>query len=242
MTTLFISDLHLDPERGEVTRQFLGFLEGEARDAETLYILGDLFEAWVGDDDPDPEKRAVVEALSRIPANGVSCYIMHGNRDFLIGERFCEETGFRLLEDGTVVDIHGTKVLLMHGDTLCTDDLEYQKLRHMVRNPQWQAGFLSMPVEQRLAMAQKVREQSRAATMLKAAEIMDVNQDAVQETVRSSDVRTLVHGHTHRPAIHSLEIDGAKATRVVLGDWHEQGSVLRWDGEGYELVALPRGK
>jgi UDP-2,3-diacylglucosamine hydrolase len=243
VTTLFISDLHLDGERPDITAQFLEFLQGEARGARALYILGDLFEAWIGDDDPDPDKRRVVGALRALTGKGVNCYLMHGNRDFLIGRRFCAQSGVRLLPDGAVVDLYGRRVLLMHGDTLCIDDPSYQRLRRIVRNPLVQIIMRSLSLSQRQKLAQRMRAGSKAhiESMDKAApQIMDVNQDEVVRALRRANVDCLVHGHTHRPAVHRIEVDGRTATRIVLGDWYEQGSVLSWDESGFALRQLAR--
>lgn len=241
MTTLFISDLHLDASRPDITAQFLSFLDHEARQASALYILGDLFEAWIGDDDPDPDKRRVVAALASLTGAGVKAFLIHGNRDFLIGRRFCRQTGVRLLADGTVIDLYGRRVLLMHGDTLCTDDHSYQRLRRIVRNPLVQFAMRRLTLRQRQQLAERMRAGSKAhiETMDKAApQIMDVNQDAVRRTFEFYGVDCIVHGHTHRPAIHEVTAAGRKAVRIVLGDWYEQGSVLRWDERGYELGKL----
>jgi len=240
MATLFISDLHLDPARPDITTQALDFLASEARAADALYILGDLFEAWVGDDDPEPEKRRVIAALRKLGDAGLPLYFMHGNRDFLVGERFAADSGCTLLEDPTIIDLHGTRVLLMHGDTLCTDDHEYQAFRAMVRNPAWQQAMLARPLPERLALAQQLRETSAASMAGKSMEIMDVNQGAVEAAMRQHGVYTLLHGHTHRPAVHRFELDGHAAVRIVLGDWYTQGSVLTWDEDGFVLRTLPR--
>ncbi len=243
MSTLFISDLHLDGTHPEITDQFLRFLEHDAKSAEALYILGDLFEAWIGDDDPDPDKRRAIRALRETTSAGVKCYLIHGNRDFLIGKRFCKETGVRLLEDGTVVDLYGRRVLLMHGDSLCTDDDAYQRLRRIVRNPLVQFTMRSLSLKQRQKLAARMRAGSKAHIQsmdTAAPEIMDVNSGEVLATFSRYGVDCLIHGHTHRPAIHTVAMDGKTATRIVLGDWYEQGSVLRWDQRGYVLDALPR--
>ncbi len=234
MTTLFISDLHLQGARPDITERFFRFLETEAAEAEALYILGDLFEAWIGDDDPDEHNREVQAAMRRLTDAGVAGYFMHGNRDFLIGEAFAERTGFTLLDDPVVHEFHGTPVLLSHGDAYCTDDVEYQAFRRQSRDPAWQQQVLAMPVEQRRALAGQVRKESQAAMVDKAEDIMDVNAEAVAAALREAGVATLVHGHTHRPAIHDLDLDGTPATRIVLGDWYEQGTVLRWTPEGYD--------
>jgi UDP-2,3-diacylglucosamine hydrolase len=238
--TLFISDLHLDASDPAIARQFHAFLSGEAREADALYVLGDLFEAWLGDDDPDPSVRATVAALRALTDRGVPCYLMHGNRDFMLSQRFCRETGATLLADGTVVDLYGERALLMHGDLLCTDDEDYQRMRRVLRNRPLQWIFRRLPLERRRAMAQRLRAGSRERVGMKAPEIMDVNGTAVERAFREHGVRTLIHGHTHRPAVHEIAVDGAPARRIVLGDWYTQGSVLEWSPSGFELRALPR--
>ncbi|HEY6643573.1 UDP-2,3-diacylglucosamine diphosphatase [Povalibacter sp.] len=243
MTTLFISDLHLDGSRPDITDQFLRFLDGEAAMARALYILGDLFEAWIGDDDPDPDKRRIIAALKKLTAGGVPCHVMHGNRDFLLGKRFCADSGAQLIDDGVVIDLYGRRVLLLHGDTLCTDDPAYQRLRRIVRNPLVQFILCRLSLRQRQRLAEKMRAGSKAHidAMDKAAPaIMDVNTDAVAATFRRFQVDCMIHGHTHRPAIHRLTVDGNEATRIVLGDWYEQGSVLRWNADGFALAGLSR--
>jgi UDP-2,3-diacylglucosamine hydrolase len=240
VTTLFISDLHLDPGQPQIIEQFLGFLAQAREGTEALYILGDLFEAWLGDDDPEPEYRRVIDALRSLRSSGTRLYFMHGNRDFLVGARFCAESGCELLDEHTVVPLHGERVLLMHGDLLCTDDLEYQAFRRMVRDPGWQRRMLALPLVERAALAQQVKKQTRAAVMSKAEDIMDVNQKTVEDTMRRLGVHTLLHGHTHRPNVHALSLDNAPATRIVLGDWYTQGSVVISDENGFRLEALPR--
>jgi UDP-2,3-diacylglucosamine hydrolase len=243
VTTLFISDLHLDASRPDITDQFLDFLAREAAQAQALYILGDLFEAWIGDDDPDPDKQRSIAALKTLTSRGVPCYVMHGNRDFLLGKRFCRDTGARLLDDGTIVELYGKRVLLMHGDTLFTDDPAYQRLRRIVRNPFVKLVLRNLSLRQRQRLAEKMRAGSKAhiqAMDKSAPDIMDVNDQAVADTFRRFDVQYLVHGHTHRPAVHRLQIDGHEATRIVLGDWYDQGSVLRWNADGFELAGLQR--
>jgi UDP-2,3-diacylglucosamine hydrolase len=241
VTTLFISDLHLDGARPDITAQFLDFLDREARRAQALYILGDLFEAWIGDDDPDPDKRRVLQGLRSVTSAGVKTFLIHGNRDFLIGNRFCRETGVELLNDGTLIDMYGRRVLLMHGDLLCTDDHAYQRLRRIVRNPIVQFVLRRLSLRQRQRLAERMREGSKehiASMDIAAPQIMDVNQDEVRRTFERYGVDCIIHGHTHRPAVHEMEIGGQKAVRIVLGDWYEQGSVLRWDEKGFELAAL----
>ena len=240
MATLFVSDLHLDAQHPEIARQFLQFLERDAPPAEALYILGDLFEVWIGDDDPAPDKRSIVAALRTLTERGVACYVMHGNRDFLLGERFCRETGCRLLEDPTVLHLYGERVLTMHGDALCTDDHSYQRLRAMVRDPGWQKMFLALSTEQRRTLADEARAGSKAHIEQASMTIMDVNGQAVASAMRGANVQLLLHGHTHRPNVHRFELDGAEAQRIVLGDWHQRGSVLYWDENGFELRSLER--
>jgi UDP-2,3-diacylglucosamine hydrolase len=240
MATLFISDLHLEEARPEIGEQFLAFLRGPARGADALYILGDLFEAWIGDDDPDPVKRQVLHALHDTGQAGVPCYFMRGNRDFLTGIVFAERTDCVVLEDLETIDLFGQPVLLLHGDTLCLDDHRYQEFRRTVRGEEWQQRFLSQPAHHRIAMAQQARDASRSHTGNMPAEIMDVAQSAVNTVMRDTGVYTMIHGHTHRPGIHHFELDGRPATRIVLGDWYQQGSVLRWSPDGYSLDPLPR--
>ena len=240
---LFISDLHLDATRPDITEQFLEFLRTDAARAQVLYILGDLFEAWIGDDDPEPESRRVVQALRQLTERGVACRIMHGNRDFLLGRRFCEETGTELLRDGTLLELGGQRVLLMHGDTLCTDDHSYQRLRRIVRNPLIRTVLRHLSLAQRRALAQRMRAGSKAH--ISSAEqaqpyIMDVNTQAVVRAFQEHRADVLIHGHTHRPAVHEVLVDGVMHKRIVLGDWYDQGSVLRWDG-AFELMTLARG-
>ena len=241
MTTLFISDLHLEADRPDIGQQLLEFLDGEAARAEALYILGDLFESWVGDDDPNEHYAEIKAALKKLVDSGVPVYFMHGNRDFMVGVDFAHETGVQLLPDPYEADLYGETVLLSHGDAMCTDDEEYQQVRAMTRNPEWQAMMLSKPLEERLAFAAQARAESRARGAEIDEQITDVNPDAVKQTIAAHGVNTLLHGHTHRPAIHDVDVDGRTARRIVLGDWYEQGSVVRWDSDGYSLDVLERG-
>lgn len=240
MTTLFISDLHLDAVRPRITQLFLQFLQTEARRAQALYILGDFFEAWIGDDDPDPHHAEVIAAVRTLTAAGVPVYFMHGNRDFLIGAGFMRNAGCTLLSDPVRVALYGTPTLLMHGDLLCTDDLEYQKFRRQVRDPAWQKAFLAKPVMERRRFAQQARAQSQTQTAAKPDYLMDVNQQEVERVMREHQVTRLIHGHTHRPAVHRFGADGKDLTRIVLGDWYEQSSVLTVDQGTFELHD-PRG-
>jgi len=240
MTTLFISDLHLEAKQPEIGVQFLNFLAGEAREAEALYILGDLFEVWLGDDDPNPYYGEMKLALRELSDTGVPVYFMHGNRDFTIGAGFAAETGLTILDDPSVVDLYGEKVLLCHGDSLCTDDVHYQQVRAVTRDPKWQAMMLAKSIEERIAFAVQARKESMERGESLSDEIMDVNQDAVAAALDEHGVEVMLHGHTHRPAVHSLDLGDRTATRIVLGDWYEQGSVVRWDDEGPRLEVMPR--
>lgn len=239
-STLFISDLHLDAHRPAVTRLFLDFLAGiDARQCTGLYILGDLFEAWIGDDDDNAHYQQVIAGLRAATVRGLPIWIMHGNRDFLLGDRFARATGCTLLADPSLIELDGLPTLLMHGDTLCTDDQEYLQFRNLVRNPDWQRQFLAKPLEERRRIAAGLRETSRQRTGEKQAEIMDVNPQTVRDTMRRYGVTRLIHGHTHRPAVHDMTIDELPAQRIVLGDWYEQGSLLRCDNGALTLENLP---
>jgi UDP-2,3-diacylglucosamine hydrolase len=227
MTTLFISDLHLDPQRPHIVDLYTELLAGEARRADALYILGDLFESWIGDDDDAALAARVAEATRALRDSGVPVWFMHGNRDFLLGADYAARAGMTLLADPSVVELGGERVLLMHGDTLCTDDVEYLKFRALVRDPRWQAQFLAKPLAERHAFAAQARGESRRHASAAKPEIMDVNEEAVAAAMRTHGVHKLIHGHTHRPATHRFDLDGRLAERVVLGDWYEQDSVLR---------------
>ncbi|HTV86689.1 MAG TPA: UDP-2,3-diacylglucosamine diphosphatase [Dyella sp.] len=228
MSSLFIADLHLDDSRPQITSLFEQYLAGDdVRGADALYILGDLVEAWIGDDDDAELPRRTARATRAVRDAGVPVYFMAGNRDFLLGDAFAERAGLTLLEDGTVHDLYGTPTLLMHGDVLCTDDVTYQAVRRNVRTPEWKAQVLAMPLDARRALAAQARKDSRAHTGATQETIMDVNAQAVAQAMRKAGVGRLIHGHTHRPAIHRFDLDGQTAERIVLGDWYEQGSVLR---------------
>jgi UDP-2,3-diacylglucosamine hydrolase len=242
--TLFISDLHLAPERPATIRLFLDFLGGQARQARRLYILGDLFDAWVGDDDDTPPYPEIRTALRDLTASGTDCALMHGNRDFLIGRAFCRDTGCTLLRDPTRILLDGEQVLLMHGDLLCTDDVAYQRFRRRVRNPLVKRLFLWKSLERRRAMAADYRRKSGAATAEKPAEIMDVNTGTVARYLRRFGASRLIHGHTHRPAEHQFELDGRPVHRSVLAEWHEdRGEVLLHSpGHWHRQPLLPRSE
>lgn len=239
MTTLFISDLHLTESRPAITDLLCDFLEREARRASALYILGDFFEYWIGDEAVEqPQHRPIIERLRALVDVGTPVYFMHGNRDFLVGEGFARASGCRLIADPTVIDLYGTPTLLMHGDSLCTDDVEHMAFRKMARDARWQRELLAKPINERETLARAYREQSRASMSQKPPEIMDVTQSAVVEALRAHNVRHLIHGHTHRPGEHAFDLDGAPARRIVLGDWYRQGSVLRCDASGGKLAQL----
>jgi UDP-2,3-diacylglucosamine hydrolase len=238
MTTLFISDLHLDDSRPEATGLFCQLVEEEARQAAALYILGDLFEYWLGDDVLSDTARQVANALAGLSKAGMPVYFMHGNRDFLLGEDYARLCGMQLLPEEQCIELYGEPTLLLHGDTLCTDDTAYQAVRRRLRSPGWQAGFLAQPATDRIAFARDAMQQSKQHKMSVSMDIMDVNHDAVVAAFARHGVREMIHGHTHRPAIHELEVAGHRARRTVLGDWYEQGSVLRVDEYGTDLAQL----
>jgi UDP-2,3-diacylglucosamine hydrolase len=240
VAALFISDLHIDASRPAITQQFLRFLEGEAAHADALYILGDLFESWIGDDAPDQAQSAAIAGIHALTSHGVPCFVMHGNRDFLLAEAFCRASGAELLPDPLIITLYGEPVLVMHGDALCTDDRAYQQLRATVRDAEWQRRFLGLSVAARRTLAGAARTGSQAHTAAIDYAIADVNGDSVAIALRSAGTATLLHGHTHRPAIHALQVDGRACTRIVLGDWYDQGSVLRWDQHGPELKSMAR--
>ncbi|GGD08975.1 UDP-2,3-diacylglucosamine hydrolase [Franconibacter daqui] len=238
MATLFIADLHLCAEEPAITAGFLRFLAGEARQADALYILGDLFEAWIGDDDPNPLHAQIAAAIRTLVESGVACYFIHGNRDFLLGKRFARESGMQLLPEEKVLNLYGKRVLIMHGDTLCTDDVGYQAFRAKVHQPWLQTLFLALPLFIRKRIAAKMRAGSQSANRVKDMAIMDVNPQAVAETLERHRVQHLIHGHTHRPAVHGLKANGEPAFRYVLGAWHTQGSMIKVTAESIELIAF----
>ncbi len=240
MHTLFISDLHLSADRPHINRQFFDFIERVATQAEALYILGDLFECWVGDDDlADPLNAAVADAFRHLSDQGTAVYFMHGNRDPLIGPAFARRCGAQLIPDPTLLDLYGTRTLLMHGDTLCTDDTEYQKFRAYARDPGNQAKFLAQPLAVRKQQMLGMRAQSEQDKQSKAEAIMDVTPATVVRVLRDHGCPPrLIHGHTHRPAHHVHVVDGHHCGRWVLNDWYERGGYLRCDADGCQLVRL----
>ena len=236
---LFISDLHISLEKTEITRRFLAFLQCRARRAKALYILGDLFDAWIGDDDNTPPNKAVKSALHALAISGTEIFLQLGNRDFLLGERFCRETGIRPLDDYAVIDLHGTRTLLTHGDLLCTDDLAYQAFRAKSRNVEWQQNVLSKPLWLRLLAARWYRLRSHFHKRGKSLEIMDVSQQTVTDVMHQYSATILIHGHTHRPATHNFDLNGTPAQRIVLADWKkDSGEALCWNGRSFAREAL----
>jgi len=237
---LFISDLHLCASRPQITSAFLDFLKNTASNASALYILGDLFEYWAGDDDVEAHHQAITTAFSALADSGVKIYFMHGNRDFLIAENFCKSAQITLLPDPTLIDLYGKKTLLSHGDALCTDDLAYQSFRLQVRNPSWQTQFLSQPLQSRKQQIEAIRLRSEQEKSQKSMLIMDVNQEAVEALMAAYDYPALfIHGHTHRPNEHHIKVSGHDITRWVLGDWYEQGSYLICSENGCKAIRLP---
>ncbi|WP_192457426.1 UDP-2,3-diacylglucosamine diphosphatase [Musicola keenii] len=232
MSTLFIGDLHLSEQEPAITAGFLRFLQEEASHADALYILGDLFDAWIGDDDPKALHATIATALQALAQQGVPCYFVHGNRDFLLGKCFARQSGMTLLPTETVLNLYGRRTLILHGDTLCTDDAAYQHFRRKVHHPLIQWLFLRLPLFVRLRIAARMRAASRQANQTKSMAIMDVNPHTVFERLRHHQVDRMIHGHTHRPAIHVLLLDGKHAERAVLGAWHQAGSAIRVAPDG----------
>ena len=239
MSTLFISDLHLCSGRPRINRSFFGFLEREAKSADALYILGDLFEYWAGDDDlGDPFNATVVAALARLVGSGVPAYLMHGNRDFVIGDAFARASGVTLLADPALLSLHGQPVLLMHGDTLCILDQDYQAFRREARSETWICNLLNRPLAERKAAIEALRWQSEQEKRNKPEEIMDVDPAEVEAALRRHGYPRLIHGHTHRPACHVHTVDGHACERWVLADWYQTGSYLACDESGCRAVQL----
>ncbi|MDB5800986.1 MAG: lpxH [Rhodocyclales bacterium] len=232
MTINFISDLHLNPDEPATTEAFLGFLAGAAREADALWILGDLFEYWAGDDDlASPFNAGIAGALRELVSSGVTTKLIVGNRDFLLGKTFSQETGVDIVSEPIRLMLGDRQCVLLHGDALCTDDVAYQQFRLMVRNPAWQAKFLAQPLAVRHQIAADLRAKSEMSKQGKALEIMDVNADAVTRAFRDSGASLMIHGHTHRPAMHKLAVDGGTSQRYVLPDWHGHACGIQWDGK-----------
>lgn len=237
--TYFIADIHLTQNRPDITACFLRFLQSEVIQAEKLYILGDLFEAWVGDDDDSELAKTVAEALTKLSSTGTTIFYIHGNRDFLLGKHYAQKSSMNLLPESTLIDLYGKKTLIMHGDTLCTRDVDYQKFRKKSRSWWWQALMTSLPLSLRKKKAENYRKRSAAATAIKAQEIMDVTETEVIQCLEQVHSQLLIHGHTHRPAIHHILVNGDSAQRIVLGDWYEQGAWLKVSPNNIELLNVP---
>ena len=241
MNRYFISDLHLDETRPHTTALFKSFAEKlKENDPQTeLYILGDLFESWIGDDYENELHNEVKTTLNSLTGSGIKVFFLYGNRDFLIGEEFLSETGVELLIDPFLLKSNGKTILLTHGDQMCIDDVEYQTFRSIVRNPDWQKDFLNFPISKRLKIAGETKDASKQSKQEKSMEIMDVNEEEVLRVFKQHGVNTMIHGHTHRPMIHELKIDGRLCSRYVLGDWNKTSAmVLKWSKESLELIDL----
>ena len=239
MSILFISDIHLEDSQATTTNCLLAFLSGPAREADAVYILGDLFEYWIGDDALSASAHRFAEACKELNSSGVACFFMHGNRDFLLGTDYASQSGLTLLPETHVIDLYGTPTLLLHGDSLCTDDIEYQTFRQQSRNPAWQAAVLALSVDERVQLARNARDASQQHTGAASMDIMDVNSTAVCDTFQEYGVRRMIHGHTHRPASHQHRLaDGSQGERIVLADWYSSGSYLRVQADGIESIKL----
>ena len=235
----FIADLHLSENRPDISACFLRFLKNDAIEAEKLYILGDLFEAWVGDDDDSPYLKTIANALTTLNQSGTKIYYIHGNRDFLLGQSFAKKAAMQLLPEIDTIDLYGQHVIIMHGDTLCTRDIDYQEFRKKSRSWWWQLAVKSLPLFIRKKMAANYRKKSTAATSMKSQEIMDVTESEVIDCLEKYNSQLLIHGHTHRPAVHKISANGANAERIVLGDWYEQGAWLKVTPDSIELLNQP---
>lgn len=238
MTTYFISDLHLERIESPITNIFTAFLD-DLNQNDSLYILGDLFESWIGDDNVSELSQYISDRLLMLSERDISVAIMHGNRDFLIGEDFCKASSIKLINDPRIIEIDTKKVMLTHGDELCTDDKEYQAFRSVVRNPLWQKDFLNFPISKREKIAGEAKDASKDSKENKAMEIMDVNTDAVLKAFNDHDIEIMIHGHTHRPNIHKVSNEGKNLTRYVLGDWSKNSAIiLKWNEAEVELMDL----
>jgi len=236
---LFISDLHIALEKPEITQRFLAFLSNQAAGAEAVYILGDLFDVWIGDDDPTPPNNKIRQQLKQLTESGTPVYLQPGNRDFLLGQKFCQDTGIKLLDDYVVIDLYGTPTLLTHGDLLCTDDLPYQAFRIKSHSSEWKRSVLNKPLLLRLLVARWYRFRSYLHKRNKSQEIMDVNQETVIRVMREHGCLRLIHGHTHRPCIHHFEIEGQPAQRYVLAAWTKDAAeALCWGKNGYRITVF----
>lgn len=238
MSVYFVSDLHLKPERPDLTRAFLHFLHTIQEDADSLFLLGDIFEAWIGDDAPTPGLESLITQLKSLSDNGCKIFFQHGNRDFLVGELFMQMIGATLLPEVTTEHLPVGDAVILHGDQLCTDDQEYMQFRSLVRDSAWQQEFLSKSLEERLSIARQLRDTSKQRTTEKSDYITDVNPHTVKQTLDDSKVTLMIHGHTHRPAIHEIDLNGQQAKRIVLGDWDQLGWYLKVDSDGFDLISF----
>lgn len=240
MRTLFISDIHLSDQRPDLIRALLHFLDDINGDCDQLYLLGDIFDAWIGDDFTHPDLEPVLDRLATLTGSGTALFFQHGNRDFLVGQNLAERINATLLPEEINVTLpDGQQALIMHGDQLCIDDTEYQQFRTLVRNPAWQADFLSKPLEERLKIARNLRAASKEKTAGKTLEIMDVNAESVRSALQHANCQLLIHGHTHRPAVHHQQIDSDSGCRIVLGDWDTDFWYLSCTKDGCELLQQP---
>ena len=235
MTTLFISDLHLTPSRPDITESFTTFMTTQAVKADALYVLGDLFEFWIGDDDDSDFSSAIKTLFKTLVNSGVPCFFIQGNRDFLIGKRFEKETGMTLLDEVCTIDLYGERVVILHGDTLCTDDVKYQAYREKIHQPWLQWVYNRLPLFVKKKIVSKVQSDIGEEKKEKSLEIMDVNQNAVEAVLKQFGTNLMIHGHTHRPDIHKFSVEGSKYTRIVLGDWYTQSSILSFEKDAYSL-------
>ena len=240
MTITFISDLHISEAQSEIGEQFVDFLTNQASKYKALYILGDLFEYWLGDDDINPYLNKIKNALKDYTKTGIPTYFIHGNRDFLIGKRFSTETGIKILSDPTIIQIYNEDILISHGDQFCTDDISYQTTKKLTRDPKWQNMMLNKSLKERKAFALEARLKSKKHMKDLADDITDVNHTEIANTFKKFNLKTIIHGHTHRPAIHNLNIQNIDHQRIVLGDWYDQGSCLEWDESGPNLINFYR--
>jgi len=234
--SLFISDLHLDPDRTNIVDLFCQFCQSHCQQADALYILGDLFEVWVGDDNESAFNQVIIKQLEQLSYHNTDVYIMHGNRDFLLGSEFAKQAKCTYLEDPSLKNLYGKSYLMMHGDTLCTQDTEYQKFRELVRSNEWQADFLSKPLTERKKIAADLRQKSKLETLNKSEMIMDVDQTTVHTVMNQQPCDYLIHGHTHRKAKHQVKLTAATKQRFVLGDWYESGSCIKVSVQGPEFA------
>ena len=240
MTTLFVSDIHISDDYPEICKLFFDFINKIDTNVNALYILGDLFEYWLGDDDPNPIFKKTQNALKDLSKNNISVFFIHGNRDFLVGDKFAKKSHIKILSDPSVIELYGERILISHGDIFCVDDEEYQLFRKQTRDPKWQEMILKKPLGYRRDFAQMARMKSIEHTQLDNEDIMDVNENEIKKTFDQLNISTIIHGHTHRPFIHNTISNEVNYRRIVLGDWYDQGSILEWNESGPKLIKLNR--